>query len=167
MPRRGDVVWTVCLQDDLVSDNACRSLYILCFLKATRFIQYCWKPTFRTSVCVSVCFCVCVVAVKTMCAWILKHKLSCCLICQPTHHYPGCIVIPLFMKHSSDFVCSKTDKAVFCVSWQFRLIYQVLFALVLSFPYLVWIDEHEQKAASVKSHHTNSLSSLCSVLCGG
>lgn len=61
-------------------------------------------------------------------------------IYKPTHHYPCCVVISLFMKHTSDFVCSGMNRTEwFHVSWQFHLIYQVLF-WPLCFPFHIWFE---------------------------
>ena len=62
------------------------------------------------------------------------------------------------MKHTSDFVCNKNGENYIPreLTVSSDLLGFVL-ALVLSFPYLVCIDEHEQKAASMKSHHIKRL----------
>lgn len=89
-------------------------------------------------------------------------------VCKPTPHYTCCIVPPLSIEQTSDFVCSNTKKIdqSDCELTASCDIPSFILTLVLSFPCLVWIDEHKQKAGSVKKHHMNSLSSMCSVLCG-
>lgn len=101
-----------------------------------------------------------------MCLYLRPQRL-CCHICKWTDRYPCCIVISLFMGQTSAVVCSnvKTHWTVLCcVLTVFHDLPGSILALVLSFSYLVWIDELNKKQLVWKAI-TQRAYQACAVSC--
>lgn len=137
----GDVIWTARLPR-LGSHNGCREPLRPVFSMGTWILL---ESDLR-----SVCFCV---------HWC------------PNETNTSLSLLPLFMERTSDCLYPKNrieqlHTWVDSFMWSTRFVFT---ALVLSFLFLDWIEliSVNKSRASGKSHHTNSLSSMCSVLCGG